>query len=76
MSVGQTVNTFNNLTNNGSLTGNLDVAIINVISALGTGPFYSRFALAQPTLQIYQLWLYGLTRLVLAILRLEQTASY
>jgi len=48
--VGQIVNTFNNLTNNGSLTGNLDVAISNVISALGTGPFYSRFALASANL--------------------------
>lgn len=46
MSVGQTVNTFNNLTNNGSLAGDLDVTISNVSGELGTGPFYSMFAQA------------------------------
>ena len=44
--MGQIVNTFNNLTNNGSLTGNLNVAICNVSSERGTGPFYSMVAQA------------------------------
>jgi hypothetical protein len=46
MSVGQIVNTFNNLTNNGSLAGDLDITISNVGGELGTGPFYSMVAQA------------------------------
>jgi hypothetical protein len=46
MSVGQTVNTFNNLTNNESLAGDLDATISNVSGELGTGTFYSMSAQA------------------------------